>query len=155
MIEKLSSGCDKSCRETKQTTLNKLDQIKEAVEKEEKRWDDVNKHLQNGSKVLSEIANFVSEYDKATYNWETHQKRLIKDITKAYNNSYLTVDQYNQMKKQVETATTFNPAIMGSLHDIKDKTEQELATRRRQSQKKMGNWKQIKVELKAADLKSI
>ena len=126
-----------------------MDLIKSTIEKEEKAWNNVTTYLENGSKVLKEISNSVLEYDKATYKWETHQERLIKDISKAHNNGYINEEQYNHMKSQVENAANFNPGIQTSLHDIKEKTEQELATKRRQSQESKGKWEQIKVELKA------
>ena len=51
------------------------------------------KHLKQDAHWKNVYDNFVLEYDKATYNWETHQKRLVKEITKARDKGYLTVDQ--------------------------------------------------------------
>ena len=150
MIEKLSSGCNKSCKETKQQTIDKLDLIKNAVEQEEEEGKKVSKKEQEeGEEILKEISNFFLEFDKKTYNWETHKKRLVKEISKAFEKGYLNEDHYNLMKNQVEKSSTFNPAILTSLHEMKEQTEQELATRRRQSQKEKSAWEQSKVELKA------
>ena len=81
MIEKLSSGCNKSCREIKQQTINKLDLIKNAVEQEEEAWNNVTKKLENAEKVLKEISKFVLEY-LDNLSWNKNTQSIVKESNK-------------------------------------------------------------------------
>ena len=109
----MSFCCDKSCKEIKQTTINQLDLIEKAIEREEKIWNGVTKHLENGAKVLTEFEKFVLEYDKATNVGEDHKQQVLDDMSDAHKKGYLDEDQYNQMKDQVKNAkaNNFNPEL--------------------------------------------
>ena len=98
---------------------------------------------------FEKFATFATDFDLNTFVPEVHRDRLLEKIENAHEAGYLTEYQSNEMKAQVENAAGFDPTVVPSIHDIASTTKQELATRRRQADKKEGIGKMIKNELKS------
>ena len=153
VIEQLSANCDKICTEAKQDTFSKIGKLETEIEKQMKDWNEQNdnamKRLRFASSGFEEFAKFAKDWDLNTFVPEVHRDRLLGKIEKAHKARYLTDDQARDMKTEVEKAVGFDPTVIPSIHDIATTTKQELATRRRQKDKRESKGKMIKNELKS------
>ena len=126
-----------------------VSELESEIEKQSKDWDEETKRLNIVSAGFEAFAKFATDFDLNTFVPEVHRDRLLEKIENAHEEGYLTEDQSNEMKTQVENAAGFDPTVVPSIHDIAATTKQELATRRRQADKKEGFGKIIKNELKS------
>ena len=149
MIEQLSANCDKKCTEAKHEAFSTIDKLETELKKQMKDWNEETTSLDIASAGFDAIAKFATDWDLNTFVPEVHRDRLLEKIKNAHNAGYLTDDQSNEMKKQVEDAAGFDPKVVPSIHDIASSTKQELATRRRQKDKKESYSKMLINELKS------
>ena len=140
VIEQLSANCDKKCTEAKQEAFPKIDKLETELKNQMKDWNrDWNEEttrLNIASAGFDEFAKFAKDWDLNTFVPEVHKDRLLEKIKNAHDAKYLDDNQFKEMNKQVEDAAGFDPKVVPSIHDIAASTKQELATRRRQKDKK-------------------
>ena len=149
VIERLSSNCDNKCTEAKQDALSKIDKLESNLEKEMKDWRETTRRLSVASAGFDAFGNSAKDFDLNTFVPEVHRDRLLGKIEKAHKARYLTDDQARDMKTEVEKAVGFDPTVIPSIHGIATTTKQELATRRREADKKESRGKMIKNEFKS------
>ena len=149
VIEQLSANCDKYCTQAKQDALILVGELESEIEKQRKAWNDETRRLAIASDGFKKFSKFATDWDLSTFTPEVHRDRLLEKVENARKAGYLTEEQSNEMKTHVENAAGFDPTVVPSIHDIAASTKQELATRRRQADKKEGHGKMIKNELKS------
>ena len=149
VIKQLSANCDKICTDAKQDAFSKIGKLETEIETQMKDWNEQTKRLEIASSGFEKLTKFAKDWDLNTFVPEVHRDRLLEKIDNAQIEGHLTKNQSSEMKIRVKDAAGFDPKVVPSIHDIADSTKLELATRRRQADKKESHSKMLINEVKS------
>ena len=106
MIEKLSSGCDQTCRREKEITLQKVEEDREEIERLLTGAEEENRKkleiIDRAKNVFSSLSNFTREKEAWRNNPEDHKRNLLEKIEKVYRvDQLLTTAEYENLKEDI------------------------------------------------------